>query len=309
MTQDLFDLDVGSVRLLLSVVELGSISKAATRHGLSQTSASRRVRELERRLGHMLLDRTTAGASLSIAGMGLLPELRALARATEDLHLSARNQKLSRRPLVSIATTPSVLRHDLPALLVQISGHGNDSLAGQSEFRLESMSTMEVCNAVRKGSVEVGFVDGPDAPLGLSSQIVLRVPLVVVVHPQHRWLRRGSPIDAPELVSVPLLLPRPNSGTRDFVEATLRAAGSQEVLIASESSPEECLSMAAIGPHPAIVRRKAARALVAAGLVLEVETSFSLSQPIRLTWSGSEPSWIDRLGNHLSDEVDQGLGK
>ena len=309
MARHLFDLDVGSVRLLLSVVELGSISKAATRHGLSQPTASRRVRELERRLGHSLLERTTAGASLSIEGMVLLPELRALARAAEDLHLSARNRELSRRPLVSIAMTPSVLRHDLPALLVQISGHGNDSLAGQSEFRLESMSTMEVCNAVRKGSVEVGFVDGPDAPLGLSSRTVRRVPLVVVVHPQHRWLRLGSPIDANELVSVPLLLPRPNSGTRDFIEATLRVSGSQEVLIASESGPEECLSMAAIGPHPAIVRQEAAHALVAAGLVAEVETSISLSQPIRLTWSGSEPSWLARLGDYLSNEVDQGFGK
>ena len=44
-------LDLTSVALFLSVLELGSVSKAARRHGLSQPSTTSRLARLEEHLG------------------------------------------------------------------------------------------------------------------------------------------------------------------------------------------------------------------------------------------------------------------
>ena len=56
---------VESLRLLVAVADLGSISAAARACSISQPSASSRLRHLERQLRLDLLDRRTRGAELT----------------------------------------------------------------------------------------------------------------------------------------------------------------------------------------------------------------------------------------------------
>ena len=62
---------LSTLKLLVSAVDAGSISRAARRHGLSTTSASRRLMELEQELGVRLLDRTTRYVAPTEAGRRL----------------------------------------------------------------------------------------------------------------------------------------------------------------------------------------------------------------------------------------------
>src|SRR3954470_16621548 len=57
-----------SIKVFLQVVRAGSFVKAAEQLGLSQTSASRMVRELEETVGVRLLNRTTRNLSLTDVG-------------------------------------------------------------------------------------------------------------------------------------------------------------------------------------------------------------------------------------------------
>src|SRR3954452_10888868 len=61
--------DMHSLELLVAVAESGSLSQAAARFGMSQPSASERMRTLERRLGIQLLHRSTTGSRLTPAGL------------------------------------------------------------------------------------------------------------------------------------------------------------------------------------------------------------------------------------------------
>src|SRR2546421_4800250 len=60
--------DLDALELLLAVAETGSLGQAAARQGISQPSASARMRTLERRLGVRLLVRSTSGSRLTSAG-------------------------------------------------------------------------------------------------------------------------------------------------------------------------------------------------------------------------------------------------
>ena len=62
------DLDVASVRLFLTVAELGSVSKAAARHGVTQPSATARIQKLERAVGVQLLERSPTGSFVTADG-------------------------------------------------------------------------------------------------------------------------------------------------------------------------------------------------------------------------------------------------
>src|SRR5712691_10632172 len=78
--------DLGAFELLLSAIELGSLSQAAARHTLAQPSVSGRIRRLEGALGLSLLHRDPTGVRPTSAG-------RAVAAWAEDL--LARAQELA----------------------------------------------------------------------------------------------------------------------------------------------------------------------------------------------------------------------
>ena len=76
--------DLASLDLFVSVVELGSVSRAADAHGITQPSASSRIKHLERQLDLRLLDRGPGGSVPTDAGVvvagclaGAIPAIRA----------------------------------------------------------------------------------------------------------------------------------------------------------------------------------------------------------------------------------------
>lgn len=60
--------DLDSLKLLVDVGELGSLGRAAKVAGIAQPSASKRIAQLERRLGLSLLERTPRGSTLTNEG-------------------------------------------------------------------------------------------------------------------------------------------------------------------------------------------------------------------------------------------------
>ncbi len=48
---------------------------------------------------------------------------------------------------------------------------------------------------------------------------------MVVTAPAHSWARRRCPVPAPELAATPLILRERGSGTRQVLDAALRAHG------------------------------------------------------------------------------------
>ncbi|HEX3432075.1 MAG TPA: LysR family transcriptional regulator [Rhizomicrobium sp.] len=67
--------DWDDFRLLLSVVQLGSFSRAAASLGIQQPTVSRRIERLEETLGVRLMDRTSRGAVLTAEGQRLVAQL------------------------------------------------------------------------------------------------------------------------------------------------------------------------------------------------------------------------------------------
>jgi molybdate transport repressor ModE-like protein len=67
--------DWDDFRLLLSVVQLGSFSRAASALGIEQSTVSRRIGRLEETLGVRLMDRTRRGAALTPEGQRVVAQL------------------------------------------------------------------------------------------------------------------------------------------------------------------------------------------------------------------------------------------
>ena len=65
-----------TLRLFCDVAACRSVSQAAARHGITQSAASQRVSQFEKRLGVTLIDRSVRPLDLTAAGELMLREGR-----------------------------------------------------------------------------------------------------------------------------------------------------------------------------------------------------------------------------------------
>src|SRR5277367_2885309 len=77
-------LNLDQLETFAAVVELGSFSAAAARLNLTQPAISFQIRQLERRLGLRLIERTGRKAQPTAAGLDLLPHIRRIEAVVTD---------------------------------------------------------------------------------------------------------------------------------------------------------------------------------------------------------------------------------
>jgi molybdate transport repressor ModE-like protein len=107
--------DWDDFRLLLSIAQLGSISRAAHALGVSQPTVSRRIERLEEAVGTRLLDRSIAGAVLTPDGQRIVEELGVAHNAIER---AVRSVKVKdSRDEVKLLMTDGLATYWLPRFL------------------------------------------------------------------------------------------------------------------------------------------------------------------------------------------------
>lgn len=207
--------DLAPYDLLLSVAALGSMGRAAEAHGVSQAAVSARVRSLEGTLGLTLLERSPRGTRLTATGALVADWARVAVDAAAALEEGVAALRTAHDSRLRVAASLTVAEYLLPRWLVTLRG-----ALPATTVSLSSRNSAEVAAAVRDGSADVGFVEGPGVPDDLDAQVVARDRLTLVVGPDHPWARRRG-VDAALLARTPLVARESGSGTRSFLEHAL----------------------------------------------------------------------------------------
>ncbi|MFI5776360.1 LysR family transcriptional regulator [Nocardia sp. NPDC051570] len=280
--------DLAALDLLLSVIELGSLGRAAQAHGISQPSASSRIRYLEKLVGVPVLERTTLGSRPTAAGALIAEWARAVIDAAARLDAGIETLRTQRDSHLSVAASQTVAEYLFPKWLMALRNRLPDTA-----IALEAGNSAEVLRAVREGRATIGFVEIPDAPDELDGEVVAHDHLVVVVAPTHRWATRAS-ITPAELARTPLICREPSSGTRiAFEQAMIRRLPDwrPEVLL-ELSSTTAIKSAVAEGVGPAVLSSLAVRTELIEGVLMSPTlTDLDLSRPLRAIWPhGQRPA-------------------
>ena len=288
-------LDLSALRLFLAVVELGSVSKAATRHRLAQPSATAKLQKLERLLGVQLLERSPSGSVATPAGVQLAAagaEVVAAAAALVDRGEALRDEHTH----LAITTTRHVADHFLPGWIAE------GSLQGVRLDLIEA-DTLTVVQTVRAGEAVLGFTEGPAAPLGLRSVVVGREQVVPVVGRSHPWYDRRRGLTGRGLVEMTLVLARRGSGTRDVVEAALAPFGLGTTGHHVEVAGATAARLAALnGEGVAFLPRcRVEEALAGEDLRALPVRDVAIEQPVRAVWRGARPA--DPPARRLLDQI------
>jgi DNA-binding transcriptional LysR family regulator len=102
------DLDWNDVRLFLAIAEQGSLSRAARRLKVGQPTVSRRLAELEERLGYPLFQRGVEGAALTSQGERWLAPAQHMAEWAGELTRTAERADAEPSGVVRISAPPGV---------------------------------------------------------------------------------------------------------------------------------------------------------------------------------------------------------
>ncbi|SFA94304.1 DNA-binding transcriptional regulator, LysR family [Amycolatopsis marina] len=273
--------DLESLRLLVLIGERGSLGKAAAELGVAQPSASKRLSTLERQLGLVLVDRTRRGSVLTPAGKvvwgwagRVLDEVDGLLTGVEALR-SKRDAELR------VAASMTIAEHLAPIWIGELRRKNPELYVG-----LQVTNSETVGELVRAGQVDLGFVESPSPPTGLSTRRVAADRLLVVVTPAHPWARRRRPLTTVELVTVPLVVRERGSGTRETLDRALQRAGAGEIAPLVELGSAASVRAAVInGTGPAVMSELAIASDLAEGRLIEVVVEgLDLRRTLRAVW-------------------------
>jgi molybdate transport repressor ModE-like protein len=268
--------DLDDLRLLVTVDELGSISRAAKALGVSQPAATTRLRRLETRHQINLVRRAPQGSSLTEDGQAVCTWARQVLREAEVLESGLHALSRRRRGDLAIAASLTIAEQLMPQWLSEI----RDAHPG-IHVSLSVVNSADVHAAVVAGRATVGFVETPGRLVGTHSRVVGRDRLLVLVPPGHRWTRSRRPITREVLRQETFVLRERGSGTR--VTFT-RALGEEPRVALEAGSSAAVLASAAGGIGPGVVSELSATEHLRTGRLVEVPVDVDLRRTLRAIW-------------------------
>ena len=151
-------INLDQLRTLLEVIEHGSFSAAARRLNLTQPAISLQVRELERRFGVRLIERTGRQAHATVPGGELAEVARRIFRECEQADAAMRRFRDGWIGRVQVSTTNTAMMYDLPPILRQLRvDHPGIDL------HVTNMPTRESVEHVLQNRIDLALVTLPVA--------------------------------------------------------------------------------------------------------------------------------------------------
>jgi DNA-binding transcriptional LysR family regulator len=184
--------DLLSLNLVLAIAETRSITRGAEREHLALAAASKRLSDLESRLGVTLFERRARGVETTEAGRALVRHIRSLNASLHALESEVVEFSRGIKGHLRIAANASAIAEHLPADLAAFArAHAGIRIS------LEELTSAEVQAAVAAGRADVGIFVPPQHEASLDSRPYRQGELAVLVPQGHVLARReGVPFDA-----------------------------------------------------------------------------------------------------------------
>ncbi len=218
-------LKLRDLHVFFSVVQMGSMAKAATHLRVTQPAVSQVIADLEHALGVKLLDRNSRGVEPTIYGRSLLKggaaafdDLKQTIKQIEFLSKSATGEVRLGCPETVAAILPPVIEklyQRYPGIVVHVS-----------EVVAPTLDLPPIRNRALDVAI-VRIVESPSQhPFGddLDVEVLFNDENVVVADAQSRWARRRK-IDLAELVDEHWIVPAAGTTSGMVVAEAFRARG------------------------------------------------------------------------------------
>lgn len=271
-------MDVRELEWFVRLAEDENVTRVAEELHMTQSTLSRAVARVEGHFGVRLFDRhgrrlelNRYGEAVARHARNVLEELRAAyADLGEMADPASGTIRLGYVPWLGTWLVPQLLgayRRDAPKV----------------DFTLSSGTMQMLCNELRRGVVELVLASGVPIGEGITSEMLLDIPLVLAVSRDHRLAERES-VSMSELRDESFVLPGAHSELRRLIESACHQHGftPRVVFESSHAHPDTIRGFVAAGLGVAI--RPSTYAAVDIGVSYVALADAVLKRVVGLAW-------------------------
>lgn len=202
-------------KIFLSVVDMGSLTRAAEKCGVTQSAVSHALHALESEAGFPLILRNRSGVRLTPEGEKLLPAIRRIVEALDGFHSEVAAFRGHEGGRIRIGAFTSVAVHWLPRIIKEYQAQHP-----AVDFRMLGGDYHDIAQGFADGSIDVGFVTR-EMNIPATETLPLTEDRLLAVLPKEHPLAGRQRITAAQLAGEPFisLMENSNQDARSVLEA------------------------------------------------------------------------------------------
>ena len=290
--------------LFVAVSETGSFSRGAEMMALTQSTVSQHIAALEREVSAKLLDRTSKGVFLTVAGEVFLQHARRVLAERDVLNQAMAGLHGLEKASLNLGASNIPANYLIPCFLPVLQ-HKYPGIS----LTMRIGDSREVLAELKSGQVELGIVGGRLDDEIYSYEPLLKDKLVMIVGPDHPLKERHS-ITIKELIKEMFIVREEGSGTYQTLQKGFLSAG---------IDPELFNITARLGSNEAVRRAVAAGAGCAFVSDLSIQNNLRHGELFKINVEGlviERQLWLVRLCERtaspaaiaFSELIQQGAG-
>ena len=249
---------------VMTVVETGSIRKAAETMGLAQSAVSRQILAVEGELRVRLFERQSNGVVLTPEGEIFMRHARENKAQLERVRAEISTLQGLRNATVRVAIVESFAHQLLPTAIGAFRTK-HPSISYQCFVAV----TGSVVKAVRDGVADFGLAFNVSYERDLSIRYSARDPTMAVMRPSHPYAGRAS-LGLTDLVGVPLALPSRDTPIGADIAEAARSMGVPLLSVLYTPSMPLLLEISRRADVISIIPRTSAAAAISDGSAVAV---------------------------------------
>ena len=214
------NITIQQMEAIIALVEEGSFSRAAKRMLLTQPALTKNIKNAEDCLGARMVNRSSAGISLTPEGKILYHYAKRVVKLREEAKekILTLDKDTGGNVYLGASTIPST--YILPRALSEF-----DKANSHIHFHIKTADSEEAMNMVLDNEVEMGFIGKKPLNKKLTAEALWKDRLVLVAPKEHSWRKKKS-ITLPELLNEPFVVREKGSATRELFESCLKKSKS-----------------------------------------------------------------------------------
>jgi DNA-binding transcriptional LysR family regulator len=250
-------LNLDYLKTFVAVVEHGSFSAAADSLRLTQPAVSLQIRQLEKSLGAVLIERVGRVARATVAGEELLTHAAGIDAAVTSAMTAVSRHAAEGMGRIRIGTGATACIFLLPPILTNLRQR-----FANLEITVTTGNTTEIVKAVEDNTLDVGLVTMPVASRSLYITPVMDDEFVLVAPAA---MQLPSRITAAALSTRPVIVFEPGGNTRRVTDEWFARSGTKLKPVMSLGSVEATKAMVGVGLGCAILPELAVRNMASGG--------------------------------------------
>jgi len=222
------------LRYLVAIADAGTFGAAADEEFVTQPAISAQIKELERKLGVTLFERSSRGVFMTMQGSEVVERARVILRDMKDLVGSTHYEGDHLRGRIGLGVIPTLAPYVLPNVVRFIM-----STHPKAELHIHELQTIHLLDSLRRGIIDLGLLALPVGSEEFTTESIGLDSFVLAMSESHPLAKEKSPVKLDVLRDERVILLEEGHCLRDQATQVCR-------LVFSEPSEVQATSMATL---------------------------------------------------------------